>query len=1075
MNFKYDYYISYGCFSKALADLLDPEFVKKYNSFVDEFVLKLENNPEFQNAFGRKARVFCYKSLPESIYDWNKTIYPEMASSRCMIVFLSPYYFWSTICFHEFHQWLEHEAYTGLMGESVIPMYMMEYSPNKCNFIKDVSRELIRNYDSFASNWVDYLKKLSPGENVDMHDFQTSRIDVALNYLITTSIKRFEKQNKCNNCPFNNGYPQMNDHFISQLDTLYSLRRSFTESESKPPVLLYGLDGVGKTETALAYGSAYGWDYELGRIFIPCENNTSFSSVILSSGIAELFGWELPTGTEDEQLAFLLQQLQKKHDKFLLENSSPVKTDSPSYGANMLFILDNVNQPELASKKNLERLPDFIHVIATSTRASNQFNHFQKLPVNPLEIINSLGLLKSYRLFSEEEAPIAQRLAEHFNGFPALLVQTGLYLQSNNQLSYVNFYEDLHNNYTNCLQDIAKHAQDVGYKSARSIQDLIESAYNNLSPNAQMFLEFAGLFSPDAIPVSWIRVFWGIDDKQFEDVIEELKEYNIISINEKEPHLGKINKLVVHFKIHKDEKLVRDAVPQLFERSLKLIHSTWDTDENLWELDAVYGVYDTYSNLIQDIQIWQDMMLPDLFIRIGQIYKDLKIYDKARLVFIKNMGVCQKILRALPDDLKTKQFLSCSFERLGNIEDEDRVGDKAIVKQWYEKALKIDESLAAVLPDDLSAQVNLTTIYVKMSRVEMVLGNQEKSFEFCQKALNLANRLENIFHPVNEQVLSILSLVYGHYADLERDKGLYNNARQLYLKTSGFDERLAMLYPNSYKHLNNLATIYDRIGTLETMEYNVSQAVEWYKKALSIRDYIAKGMSNILFVHQQLKDAFDSLANAELKVGDIYNAEIHFENKTAILNYLNKCNPEDVSFKIESGYTNLTLGDINHDNGKFPMAHLFYQKAFDDFEIVLSIQSDNLNASFGQCITFSKTGDLAVHAGALKDAIQCYQNGIDACCQILETDPDNDDVLHLNSQLLTKTGKLCFTNADYTNANMYITNAISIRENLVRKFSDNKALREELETCRSFIKDIDKKQNPSKGFFGRLFDKFFGK
>ena len=1084
MNFKYDYFISYGCFPKTVEELLDPEFVKKYNGFVDEFVSKLENSSEFQSVFGRKARVFCYKTFPETINDWDKTIYPEMTSSRSMIIFLSPHYFRNLFCFLEFNQWMEREAHTGLMRNSVIPMFMMEYSPQNCSFEKDVSREMVQRFPS-ASQWADFMKTLLLNESVDMHDLQTSKIDDALNCLITISKERFEKQDKCVSNPCNKGYPQVNERFVARRDILEYIRKTFAfssfNSDSIRPVLLYGLNGVGKTEIALKYGNEFGWDYGLGRIFVPCENKTSFSSAILSSGIAELFDWEIPAGTEDQQLAFLLQKLQQKrlHQKLKQKHNKDLSSQggkSNDYGTNLLLILDNVNQPELLSKENMELLPDFIHVIVTSRRAPSQFSHFDFLSINGLGESNSVKLLQSYRDFSsQEDVDAAQNLCERFDGFPLALVQTGLYLQSNDQVSYSEFYDDLCKDCSGVLQKIANCFKEFVCRPAESIEKMFKAVYNDLSPNAQMFLEFTELMSPEAIPIPWIREYWETDDSQFDDTLRELIEYNILSSYEEAPHLGIINKLITQFKIRKNEKMIQDAIPWFLDRSLRVIQSSWSSTENLWELDAAVGIYNAYINAENDVQKWISNGLPDLFLQIGQIYKDLKVYNKARFVFTKNLDMCRKILDVLPADITTLKFMSNYYERLGNIEMEDPNGDLDKAINLYENELNIDEMLVHSLPDDEIVQINLATTYGRMSDLEKKNGNLEKALEWLHKALNHAQSLEGRFQPDNEHILGVLSFIYARFADIERNRDLFDIARQWYHKSREIDEGLAARFSNDYKRLNNLALIYSKLGTLELDANNAASAVEWYQKAQEIRKRIAEDMPEILFVHQQLCESYGSLAIAEMKAGDFNSAEIHYINKVTILNYLINSNPGDISDMVECGQTYMTLGDINRHKEDFQTSLKLYQDALSAFEDALQNQPDNLDALYGKYGIWNKLGDMTMQAGISNDAIQCYQNGMNVCCQILKFDCNNYFALHLNSQMLIKIGALHYSNKDYKKAKEALTFATDILRDLAQKLPANENIQEDLEMCLQFMERIDNKQSDSQSFLDNLFDRFFGK
>lgn len=1077
MKYKYDYYVAYAVLPENATEYMDPNYVKDYNDFVDAFISKLENSSEFQAVFGRKARVYCCKRFVIGFDDWDKNIYPEMASSRLCIVLLSLLYFQNYLYGYEFMRWQEREVYTRLLGSSVIPMYMCGYGSDHYNYLRDVPAEVIEKFP-YASVWANYLNAVSLNESVDMHDFQISKIDDSLHCLIDFSRRLFEIQDKSESSPCNNAYPQMSNHYITQHDYLYDIRNAFTDSKTKKSALLYGLSGVGKTETALAYGYAYAWDYELGRIFISCEKKASIKSVLLASGIADMFGWDIPPGTEDDQFAFLIQKLQQKHDEYLKQNQPVDGKKSLSYGGNMFLILDNVNQPELVSEKNLGLLPNFIHVIVTTRRATSQYKHLLNLPVSSLSSTDSVDLLKSYRpIVNEEDLQYVQRIIDHFAGFPAPLTQIGFYLRINPQISYSAFYSMMAEHYTGILMIIADTSSQASNRPVKSIINSMKNTYDKLSPNAQMFLEFTEVVSYNAIPVPWICDCWGIDEKQFEDAVEELKEYNILSFEEDEPHLGKVNSVIMRYKMHKNESLVFEKAPVLFERSLALLEgdfSYWASGKNLWELKAIDGIYTRFMNDVDDIQKVIDLRLPDQFLRIGQIYKDLKIYNKAKQIFIKNAKLCHNILDVFPDDIPTQKFLSNSYERMGNIVCQNGSGNVNEAKQWYEAELEIDKRLADAEPDDLVSQTNLGFTYARMSDIEKAADNYDNAHEWLQKALEHAKKLEKRFPSDNEHVLGLLSFIYGRIAELERWNRHDDKALNWFYKSLEIDKRLAELFPNNIKRLENLSIMYQNIASAMFDLSNFNEAVEWFKKSLAVRMQIVEIIPNTMIVQQPIYNLYNIMATAELNAGNVNNAEMYHEKELAVIKLLIESYPEDVSLKNDCGNAYLKLGDLNVNKGEIQKAQQLYQEAIDDFKGALSIQSDNQNAMIGLIQVYDKLGELSVNIGNTDDAILCFQIEAAVISQILnENQGNNDFLIHLYGQTSAKQGALYSLNKDYTSAKESMAIAIDVINALIKGYPSNHNLQEELEAYQSFMEDLDKKQAAPQGFLSKLFSKVF--
>ena len=116
-----------------------------------------------------------------------------------------------------------------------------------------------------------------------------------------------------------------------------------------------------------------------------------------------------------------------------------------------------------------------------------------------------------------------------------------------------------------------------------------------------------------------------------------------------------------------------------------------------------------------------------------------------------------------------------------------------------------------------------------------------------------------------------------------------------------------------------------------------------------------------------------------------------------------------------------------------------------------------------------------MQAGISNDAIQCYQNGMNVCCQILKFDCNNYFALHLNSQMLIKIGALHYSNKDYKKAKEALTFATDILRDIAQKLTANENIQEDLEMYLQFMERIDNKQSDSQSFLDNLFDRFFGK
>ena len=714
MDFKYDFFISY-----AHKDNL--------NGFVDTFTDRLRNNEEFRLMFGTQPRIFFDRTELHSMDDWNLRIRDALASSRFLIVMLSPAYFQSEFCAQEFDWWLDHEMHTYVLGEGTAPLQVVRVD-RLFDFSTDTLPDIPDHLREKYPRWVSQLRSYQSNDDFDLQDYAVQHIDRTLRTLKAQTQGKYEKQELAAKSMLGPNYPQYNRYFVGRREDLRLLRQSLVTSSCMALSAVNGLGGIGKTELSLTYGHAFAWDYGLGRVFIPCEKQTNFPEVLLSAGIDRMHGHELQKGTTAQRLVELVRLLEHK-----------CKTIP---NGRLFVILDNVDQPEFLHSLSTTHVPDCLHLIVTTRMPDEKLAGIRTQTVDKLSLSESLELLNNRRPIGTDpdERAAAEEIAKHFDGLTLAVDLAGAYLQARKRISYRQYWDELQKNPAE-----PPHLQDLPVRHpARCVSAVLTPTIRALSEPARWMLNLASLTAPDFVPIPWLEEF---TKEQFrlgglEDPLGELLDYHLITPTENE-NLGRIHRMTV-FCLEKDADFTAGATAKLRARSESLLEqdvSFWTSGSQAWQLDAIQGIYELL------LQNWTpetsedavDWALTWTFGTLGDNYTVLGMTSSAAAAFNVCFRIAEQQLQTMPESVLAQRNLSISYNKLGDLE--NALGNTAAARDLYEKYLQISLCLAEAMPDSVEAQWDLSVSYNRMYIIAFQSGDLEEAEGWAEQFFAQAQRL----------------------------------------------------------------------------------------------------------------------------------------------------------------------------------------------------------------------------------------------------------------------------------------------------------------------------------------------
>ena len=670
MTYNYDYFISY-----AHKDNED--------GFVDEFVERLQKNPEMKALFGGPPRVFYDASELRNMDAWDRAVKDGLATSRLTIVLLSPNYFQNEYCGCEFAWWVERELHRCVLDEGIAPIQIA----NVPGLFSDGGAAVPQELQKRFPRWVSELRLRQCSDEFDLREYETAKIDRAVAALCRDSRDKVWRQDSASQSPRNSFYPSHNRNFVGRRRDLRMLRENL---DARRHVALYGLGGVGKTELALAYGYAFAWDYRLGLVYIKSENRTSLIRAILDSGLDYMTDVELE-GDEDTRFATLLGVLSQRREEIIRENKAHGR--DASLGARLLLILDAVNDFDLVKRQDLARLPDFVHVIATTRENPSKFLHLCRQPVDALTDSDALELLRVFRPFADAaERAAALEIIREFGGHTYRVEKIGAYLRVNEEETYQGFLDKARERSGRLREMVDARDFELRYEAVYD-EESLRPTLDRLTQGAKTLLEWAALFGPDSVPVPWLGELANIDGADLLKALQELEDYRLLipvkaDAKERTPRLFDANQARLHRIVR---EIVLDRTPSDFRSSgleqigkkidelLSRDESYWLAGDVVWGLDTIADFcFDRYAKAKDQAPSKDDDDLIRRFHKLFDLYLGhWRNVDRARVVGLASRELSERRADAAPDDPEALRGLSGSYDKLGALSNAEGALDEA--------------------------------------------------------------------------------------------------------------------------------------------------------------------------------------------------------------------------------------------------------------------------------------------------------------------------------------------------------------------------------------------------------------
>lgn len=574
---------------------------------------------------------------------------------------------------------------------------------------------------------------------------------------------------KISNIPF-----RKNLYFTGRTEELARMYTAFTttkNSSPSQPLVISGLGGIGKTQTALEYAYRYQEAYDF-IFWVKADTSEAFTSGLAS--IAPLL--DLPVKNENDQMILLaaVKHWLQTHEHWLL-------------------ILDNADDP----KVSYQNLPSNLqgHVLLTS-RTPAQGTEFQNLELLPmLDEEGNLFLLRRAKIVSLETPAqdIAQdmydkakAIVDQLGALPLALTQAASYIEKT-KCSLPRYLELYHKRKTRLLQEQSgltlDHPDPVATTWSLSFEN-IEQA----NPTAADLLRLCSFLDPDAIPEEFLTqgaeelgpTLQVIRDDPFalDDTIIELLKYSLIRRN------LDTETLTIH-------RLVQDVLKESMD------HST----QHQWAIRIVRSLNQAFPEVT--FPVWQQCQryLPHVIVGAALI-------TQWQMDFLEAVTLLRKAgtyVRERGQYIDAEQLLEQALNLFQRVREKNALEQADVLNEIaelyrlqgkYTKALSYAQEALSIQERLLEPfHISITYSLNNLARLYFHQAKYSEAEPLYKRALSIREQVLGPDHPNTANSL-------GNLAGLYAARKYYTQAEPLYKRAFGICERiLGQDHPTTLKVL----------------------------------------------------------------------------------------------------------------------------------------------------------------------------------------------------------------------------------------------------------------------------------
>ena len=689
-------------------------------------------------------------------------------------------------------------------------------------------------------------------------------------------------------------------YYISRKDKLTEIRQHL---ENYHIVYLYGIGGIGKSETAREYAEEYRDSYTTIQLSIYSGDLKALIAGLKFSSddkIGDYFEKDINIRYETK-LSLLSKAMINNERTLLIIDNYNVEPDSDEYNRNVEVM------------KDLKKL--HIHILFTTRTLPNDDK--TKIDIEELSkeelrhmffAINPKDIGKEERIAQVDE--LIETAYRHTLTVDLVAHQTAK-IEGYGKKTLSDYIKVLKESGINSGINVAVYNNKDDNEKSDIIFEHIRALFNltALTEKEKYIMVNACLLPLLGMPVAEFESFIDLENYPDSESNEGWGEDSTISNLVKGGWIKRINGEVSKITLHPivSEVTVNELKPEISEDKCKSF------------CNSVYALID--NNNLKSVDAYKDIFLSsaDVFIKyedeisvgyvsdIASLLDDLAYYPESLYYYMKVLAIQEKVLPENHPDIAT------SYNNVGYAYGE--LGDHKKELEYKLKAVAIQKK---VLPEN---HPDIATSYNNVGSAYSELGDRKKALEYLLKALAIREKVLPENHPDIATSYNNVGYAYG-------DLGEHKKALEYYLQALAIREKVL---PENHP---DIATSYNSLGYAYNELRDHKKALDYFSKALAIQEKVLpENHPDIAASYINVGCAYDDLGEHK-KALDYYSKALAIQEKVLPENH-----PDIATSYNNVGYT---YGEL----GEHKKALEYYLKALAIKEKVLSENHPDIAASY---------------------------------------------------------------------------------------------------------------------------------
>ena len=760
-----------------------------------------------------------------------------------------------------------------------------------------------------------------------------------------------------------------NSYYISRKDKLTEIRQHL---ENYHIAYLYGIGGIGKSETAREYAEEYRGSYTTIQLSIYSGDLKSLIAGLKFSSDDNYFEKDINIRYETK-LSLLSKAMINNERTLLIIDNYNVEPDSDEYKRNVEVM------------KDLKKL--HIHILFTTRTLPNDDK--TKIDIEELSkeelrhmffAINPKDKDKEERIAQVDE--LIETAYRHTLTVDLVAHQTAK-IEGYGKKTLSDYIKVLKESGINSGINVAVYNNKDDNEKSDIIFEHIRALFNltALSEKEKYIMVNACLLPLSGMPVAEFESFIDLENYPDSESNDGWGEDSTISNLVKGGWIKRINGEVSKITLHPivSEVAINELKPKITEDKCKIFCDSVSElidKNNLKSVDAYKDIYLSSADVFIK---YEDEISVGYVSDIASLLDDLAYYPESLYYYMKVLTIREKVLPENHPDI------AASYNNVGYA-----YGELGEHKKELEYKLKALAILEKVLPEN---HPDIATLYNNVGSAYSELGNRKKALECLLNALAIQEKVLPENHPDIAALYNNVGYAYGKLGEHKKELEYYLKALAIQEKVLPENHPdIATLYNNvgsAYSELGNrkkeleyklnalaiqekvlpenhpdIAASYNNVGCAYAELGNYKKALDYYVKALAIIEKV---------LPENHPDIAASYNNVGYAYGELGNHKKELDYYVKALAILEKVLPENHP-DIATSYNNVGYAYVKSGNHKKALEYCLKALAIREKELpenhpVIAASYDNVGGAYGKLGEHKKELEYFLKALAIREKV----------------------------------------------------------------------------------------------------------